>query len=303
MLFLAELNSQPMKLFVRFSLILLAFFTFQGTAIAQSDTTVTYDVVYLTKGGMLKGEILSFNEETGLMVFKDTKGVKYSLNQTEYKSFVENKVFVEKRGPKVIKERKEDEFEVSGGFRVSFLSMNDQFTPDDYYLSSGGGVSDLPMSIYVGVGKYFTRRHFAGVSGELALSSYGSKYFSAGLRYSYQYDAQKRNVALYIPVELQYFNSRYDQWYEVNDTVVEQQGGGTVTYFPAREDLVYDLRAVSLSFGQGLSFIMENKHSISLELSFVKFFMFEPKYIGLEKAAPKSSLNGNGLRFSLIYNI
>lgn len=293
-----------MKLLLQLVLIFTILVAFQNKSFAQSDSTVTYDVVYLKKGGMLKGEILSFDSETGFMVFKDTKGVKYSLGREEYDRFIENKVFtVKKKGASEIKARKENEFEFSGGFRISLLSFNDNFDADDYYLNSNGGVTDLPLSIHLGVGKYMSRKHFIGASGELAMTSYGKKYFAAGARYAYQYDSYKRNVALYIPVELQFFSCQYDQRYQVADTVIENQGGSIITYYPSDLDVDYTLRAASFSLGQGLSFIMNNKNSIALELSFVKFFPFTPSYIGLDRNPPKMSLTGHGFRFSLIYNI
>ena len=61
--------------------IILCLFLGVNTTVAQTDSTEyeIYDVIYLTKGGSLKGEILSFNEFNGLIVFKDNNGRKYSL--------------------------------------------------------------------------------------------------------------------------------------------------------------------------------------------------------------------------------
>ena len=137
----------------------------------------------------------------------------------------------------------------------------------------------------------------------MALTSYGSGYISTCLRYCYQYDANKRNVAFYLPVELNYFRSNYDHNFQVNDTVIETSGGGTSISYPSNKNLEYSLSAVSVSLGQGIGFIMNNKHSIAIELSLVKYFPFGIKFKDLEQESPNVRFSGNGFRLSLIYNI
>ncbi len=251
----------------------------------------------------LKGEILNYDATTGLLTFKGLDGRMYSFKSGDYKYFEYDKQFTSKVKNKQLNPRKESEFEFSAGIRASWLTFNDNFTEDDYYLNSNGGHFDLPVSIYLGAGKYFNRRHFAGASGELGVIVDGKNYFMGGLRYAYQYDAYKKNVAFYLPVELQYFNVKANSNFQVNDTVVDVQPGGTVYYYPSNADLNYRLNAFSVSFGQGFSFIMKNKHSIALELSFVRFFPFKPTYFDLDRDPPKTDFSGNGFRFSLIYNI
>lgn len=250
----------------------------------------------------LKGKILSYDASTGLLTFKGIDGRMYSFKSGEYKYFEYDKQFTSKVKNTQVYPRKETEYEFSGGFRVSWLAMRDDFTADDYYVNSNGGYWELPVSIYLGAGKYFSRRHFVGVSGELVVLS-DDNFLSGGLRYAYQYDAHKRNVAFYLPVELQYFHVKTDARFQVNDTVFDTQSGGTVYYYPSDLNLEYTLSALSLSLGQGFSFIMKNKHSIALELSLVRFFPFEPKYLNLDRQPPKTNFSGNGYRFSLIYNI
>lgn len=250
----------------------------------------------------LKGEILSYDATTGLLTFKGRDGKMYSFKSGEYKYFEYDKQFTSKVKNTQVYPRKESEFEFSGGFRASWLAIRDDFTSDDYYMNSNGGFFGLPISIYLGAGKYFSRRHFVGVSGELAVLA-DDNFFSGGLRYAYQYDAHKRNVAFYLPVELQYFHVKTDARFQVNDTVYDPHSGGTVYYYPSDLNLEYKLSALSLSLGQGFSFIMKNKHSLALELSLVRFFPFEPKYLNLDREPPKTKFTGSGFRFSLIYNI
>ena len=283
----------------------------------QKDPTVKveiYDVVAVYKehrdgrGNIrqytseLKGEILSYDATTGLLTFKGLDGKMYSFKSGEYKYFEYDKQFTSKVKNTQVYPRKESEFEFSGGFRVSWVAIRDDFTADDYYVNSNGGYWELPVSIYLGLGKYFSRRHFVGISGEIPVLSDG-KFFSGGLRYAYQYDAHKRNVAFYLPVELQYFHVKTDARFQVNDTVYDPQSGGTVYYYPSDLNLEYKLSSLSLSLGQGFSFIMKNKHSLALELSLVRFFPFESKYLNLDRESPKTKFTGSGFRFSLIYNI
>jgi hypothetical protein len=281
----------------------------------QNEIVEVYDVVAVYKSttdgrgrtrnyvSELKGEILNYDESTGVLTFKDKDGRIYSFKSDEYKYFEYDKEFTRKVKNFVLRPRKESEFEISAGFRASFINLNDNFSADDYYVWSGGGSSDLPISIFLGAGKYFGRRHYLGLNGEMALTSYGSGYISTGLRYCYQYDANKRNVAFYLPVELNYFRSNYDQNFQVNDTVIETSGGGTSISYPGNKNLEYSLSAVSVSLGQGIGFIMNNKHSIAIELSLVKYFPFGIKFKDLEQESPNVRFSGNGFRLSLIYNI
>jgi hypothetical protein len=281
----------------------------------QNEIVEVYDVVAVYKSttdgrgrtrnyvSELKGEILNYDESTGVLTFKDKDGRIYSFKSDEYKYFEYDKEFTRKVKNFVLRPRKESEFEISAGFRASFINLNDNFSADDYYVWSGGGSSDLPISIFLGAGKYFGRRHYLGLNGEMALTSYGSGYISTGLRYCYQYDANKRNVAFYLPVELNYFRSNYDQNFQVNDTVIETSGGGTSISYPSNKNLEYSLSAVSVSLGQGIGFIMNNKHSIAIELSLVKYFPFGIKFKDLEQESPNVRFSGNGFRLSLIYNI
>lgn len=251
----------------------------------------------------LKGEILNYDESTGVITFKGADGKMYSFKSDEYKYFQYDKEFTKKVKNVVLRTRKESEFEISAGIRASYINFNDNFSSDDYYMWSGGGNTDLPISFFLGAGKYFKREHYLGLNGEIALTSYGGGYFSAGIRYCYQYDAYKRNVAFYLPVELDYFRSRYDQNFQVNDTVIETSGGGTTIYYPSDKNLEYSLSAVSISLGQGFGFIMNNKHSLAIELSLIKYFPFGTKFINLEQDAPDIRFSGSGMRLSFIYNI
>ncbi len=84
------------------------------------------------------------------------------------------------------------------------ISFNSDFTTDDnFYRGPTGAYSYLNSSIRAGVGKYFNRQNYAGINADIGLTGLKNSY-SAGFRYTYQYDGYKKNVAFYIPIELKY---------------------------------------------------------------------------------------------------
>ena len=287
---------------------------------AQNDTIAPstlsnveiYDVVAVHKQGTdgrgrvrhyvseMKGEILNYDESTGVLTFKSLDGKLFSFKSEEYKYFVYDKEFVTKNKQMTIYPRKQDEFEITAGFRTTFINFNDNFTTDEYYLNSNGGTTDLPIALYAGAGKYFGRTHYLGINGEIALYSYGQNYVSAGLRYCYQYDAHKGNIAYYLPVELNFFKSSYSQSFQVNDTTFYD--GGNSYFYPSYEDLDFSITASSLSLGQGFSFIMKNKHALTVELALVKYFPFNITYATTQES-PNVQYSGSGMRLSVMLNL
>lgn len=287
---------------------------------AQSDTIAPvvdanveiYDVVAVHKQGTdgrgrvrhyvseIKGEIINYDETTGVLTFKGLDGRMFSFQSEDYKYFEYNKEFVKKNKQKGINPRKEDEFEISAGFRTTFINFNDNFSASDYYLNSNGGTTDLPIALFVSAGKYFGRTHYLGINGEIALYSYGQNYLSAGLRYCYQYDAHKSNVAYYLPVELNFFKSNYSQSFQVNDTTF-YDGGNSFSY-PSDEDLELSISATSLSLGQGFSFIMKNKNAVAVEIALIKYFPFNATYTAIQES-PNVQFAGSGMRLSVTLNL
>ncbi len=255
----------------------------------------------------LKGEILNYDANSGVITFKALDDKMYSLKSGEYKYFQYNKEFSikNKESKKVVlRQRKETQFQLSAGLRLTALDLRDNFVADDYYVWSQESNSDVPIAFYFGGGKYFGRKHFAGLGGELALSSYGKNYINAGLRYVYQYDAYKRNTAFYLPVELNYFSAQYNQNYDVADTLITYYpGGGYSIEYPSQKNIDQLMTAVSFSFGQGISFILNDKHSISIEMSLIKLFPLSTSFPNPPTRIPNVRMEGMGLRFGFIYNL
>lgn len=302
------------------TLLFILFISFCSMLQAQNDTTIInsnpnveiYDVVAVHKQGTdgrgrvrhyvseMKGEIINYDETTGVLTFKSLDGKMFSFQSEDYKYFEYDKTFTVKNKNKEIYPRKQDEVEISAGFRSTFINLNDNFTSDDYYLTSNGGTTDLPMALFVSAGKYFGREHYIGVSGELALISYGQNYLSAGLRYCYQYDAHKGNVAFYLPVELNFYKSNYTQSFQVDDTTFTDAFGSF--YYPSNQDMEFSISASSISLGQGFSFIMKNKHALSVELALVKYFPFQTTY-NTTQDAPNVQYSASGMRLSVLLNL
>lgn len=274
---------------------------FYSVSVAQVDSTQTYDLVYLTKGGVLKGEILSFDEVSGSMVFKDVVGRKYSLAREDYKYYVENYVFPVKRKKKKfeLRDRKENETEFSIGLNFQFLNYTNDFSPDDYYINSNDAVGDIPLSLRLSYGKYHERRHFYGVNAEIGLLSYQKNRLGVGLRYSYQYDNYRSNTAYYLPVEINYFRSNFTDEYSVNDTLFDGNGGFT---YPVILPVETYLSGFNLQIGQGIEFIGKDKRSIALEITLLKQFVSFHRFESKHSWQPDSYYSAVGGRFSLLYN-
>lgn len=234
------------------------------SGLAQSDSanTTTYDIVYLTKGGAVKGQILSFNEKEGSMVFKDLNNRTYSFSRKEYAYFVENQVLMEKK-IKNIRARKDEGYEVSLGFSLA------SFNGPEYRFTSPSGETTsqyylLPISLKVGVGKYLKKQHFVGSIASLGMLTEAKIYTNAGVRYAYIFTSDKKNAIVYLPIEVKYFRiaSNQNDSYSVNDVT---------------EEMSFDLlvQSIGLSAGTGLSFTRAGKKSISIEAKFTKHFPSE----------------------------
>lgn len=284
--------------------LLLFSFLFLGAihASAQDDETETYDVIYLKKGGMLKGEILVFEEKDGDITFRDTEGRTYSLSREEYNYFIEDKVFTprrKKREDREVKPRKESEMEISLGFSTPFLNQSVNLEMTDYYLDYPFSYFYIPLSFKAGLGKYLNRQNYIGVNAELGFAGETRQYIDIGVKYAYQYDAHKSNVAFYIPIEGAFNSTGITSRLTVNDTVFID-GGWT---WPDDKYVDINYQSFRLGIGQGVSFILNNKKSIAMELSLFNHFILSEKFLELEGEAPVMNSRFNGLKFSFFYNL
>lgn len=286
----------------KFHLILFIFLGINSFVSAQTETNpnvLVYDVVYMKDGRVLKGEIIIFEEKDGDITFKDIYGRKYSIKREEYNYFVEDKRFlINKNDTLVIRPRKEKELEISLGFNAAYLNASEDFKADDYYLHAyTSTVHFTPICFKFGIGKYINRQNFIGLSADVALATEIKSYFNVGLKYVHQYDAYKRNVSFYIPVELLFNNLNMSSGYQVNDPAYTSES------YSKTFEVTHSFQSLGLNLGQGVSFILNNKKSVSMELSLFKNYVISHGYEDLNRAGPKGDFNFNGMKFTFFYNI
>ncbi len=306
---LAIMNTITRSLIILF----IGFFISISTSFAQTDSTknVVYDVVSLTKGGLKQGKILSHDESTGILVFKDKYGRVYTLNSNEYEYFKEDQIFIDrdkrradkkkakadKKKAKGIHPRKETEFEISVGFSQNAIFTRNKFIADELYIEGRGIRNEVPSALRVSAGKYLNRRNFFGLNSELGFLG-EINYLSVGARYSYQYDAHKGNVAMYIPIEFNYQRTGFATRY----TTFDYYSGG-YTYYSSAE-IPTTLNSYSIGLGHGLAFILPNKRSIGLEFLVQKSFFMNSKLVPEEGVEPPNvTFRTSTIRLSLIFNI
>lgn len=224
---------------------------------AQTDSTKTYDMVYLTKGGIIKGEIMSFSEEIGTLVIKDTQGRVYTLGKEEYNYYIENQVETEKP-PKVIWPRRTEGNLVNVGFNYAQISGPSYVMSKANSSELNGTFSFGTVNVNLGLGKIIEQAHYAGLVTEFSIASLMDHYFNAGLRYSYSFLKENRNSMLYLPFEARYFDLKYTE--EMN------HGNGEV------ETVSMKMNSVGLTAGIGLSFSRPKGKIVSLEYVLSKHF-------------------------------
>lgn len=291
---------------ISFSVFLV--FPFSSHAQDGPKNVYNYDLVYMNNGTVLKGDIVIFEEEDGDITFKDLKGRTYSITRTEYKYFKENVRYYQNDRDttkiRIIKERKIDQFEVSVGFNVVALleSLLPVWPAGVVSYDDTGIGNPVPIIAHIGVGKYFQRRHYAGVGfsyGLLYDQSDVNKYMSVGLKYKYQYDSYRNNFPLYLIGSFNYtlVDGEYRGFYVQYDQYNPNGRGRS-------EAVQMSLSYPEVGIGHGVSFMLRNKKSISLEASITRSLSMNEKV----KTATTNTFVESGrafstLRFSLMFNL
>lgn len=271
-----------------------ALLLFSFSLFSQVDSTkyVTYDVVVLKVGGRLKGEIMSFDEPSGGLVFKDLKGRIYSLSRAEYAYFEKNQYFPIKNKEFVLKQRKTDEFALELGVDFSILMLNQHFDNSENILYDNHEYFDMPVGLKIAGGKYFNAKHYAGITLEYAIVSESQSLIGGGLRYKYFYDSQKKNLGLYIPIELKFISVKGNSFLTLNDTTYTEDGYS----WPTDYDVQTNLQAVTLGLGHGFAFLMSNKKLIALEFSVHTYFGLKEEYAIEKEIMPDRKFSGYGFK-------
>jgi hypothetical protein len=269
-----------------------------STAFAQPTAeTQTIDVIYMKDGRVLQGQILIFEEKDGDITFQDNYGRKYSITREEYKYFEENQLVRDRKSKRdtIVLSRKENEFEFSVGLSYGWYNPNSSFTEDLYYLDNFNNGTYYPINLHVGAGKYFNRQHYVGLNAEFSIISGLSPLINLNGRYSYQYDAYKKNTALYVPIELGYTSLTNSTSFFLEDT----------TSFMGFEQQNYTIKtsAVNFGIGHGFNFMMKNKHSFAMELLVYKYFILNESFQETMQGTPKFSTSPIGAKLAFYVNI
>ena len=293
---------------LKFSLLLLLGVAAMSPSYAQPDTTdyEILDVVYLKEGGAKFGEIVAFDAATGGLVFKDKLGRTFSFAREDYNYFVEDQKFKTKAKrakdrAAALRQRKDNDWELSVGMSATYLNASESLETDEYYIQGGDGTSDLPACVEIGVGKYFGAKHFLGFSADLPTLSPGINYFAAGLRYAFQYDNKKSNLALFLPAEFKFISYKSSLYYGVADTTFSD--GGLSWEYPSTFQPELTLTAIAISVGHGFAYILKNRHSVSLDIAFVNHLILSQAFEKLEaRKEPKTSFSAVGLKAGIRFN-
>ena len=277
-------------------------FSFEASAQVRDSNVYVYDVVYMKDGRVLKGEILIFEEKDGDITFRDLKGNKYSITRKEYNYFVEDKRYVVKSNDTLaIRKRKENEIEFSLGFSgiTTRTSFNFDGSEDTYFYNPvDNSYLNSALCFRIGIGKYFTREHFIGLVSNFGVISESNSYFDVGLRYANSYDGYKKNVSFFTPVGIQFSYSAFKSDYRVYGPDPYQIG---FFAYPMKS-IDSKVSAVGVSLGQGMSFILENKKSFTMEIMLMKDIFVTQKVSSSQGNTPKVDYSSLGGKFSIFYN-
>lgn len=277
---------------------LFAFMCLFTTVFAQPTTDPqTVDVIYMKDGRVLQGQIIIFEEKDGDITFQDSYGRKYSITREEYKYFEENQLVKDRKSKRdtVLLDRKENEFEFSLGFSYGWYNPSASFTADANYTDNFNNGSFYPINVHLGAGKYFNRKHYAGLNADFSIISTAAPVLNINGRYAYQYDAYKKNTALYVPVELGFMSLTNSTSFFVHDS----------TTFMGYKQVDYDVKtsAVNIGIGHGFNFMMKNKHSLALEFLVYKYFILNESFQGTLQWTPTFSTSPIGAKLAFYVNI
>jgi len=284
----------------RYQLFVLALFSLLiSTSVYSQDTTryEVYDVIYLVDGRVLKGQILSYDSQLGGISFRDTYNRVYNFSRQEYKYFLEKQNFpVSNKKQKELRERKSEGLRYSLGINNTYLYGLEKIEGDE--LGSRLDTRGFAVGVQGTIGKYFTRSHFVGASGEIGVLTSNPRFYNFGLRYNYEYDLKQSNLAKYIPVELKYQNMILENT-GIDYTIVTPSSYYAGKYYPKTE-----FTSFLFSVGHGFGFILKQGGSFNVELSYQRHITLSQKFYDLKPEDadgydPKFQVNGFKLGFSL----
>jgi hypothetical protein len=276
----------------------------------QNSIVEVYDVVAVYKeytdsrgrsrkySSELKGKIINHDQSTGFLTFQGKDGEMYSFTSLQYEYFKYNKEFTSKiNQKKAINQRKEEGLGFHIGLSAGILRIWTGFQEDENYVGGTTGGGEQPVCIKLGLNKYVDKNNLVGLTAEYSLLGQGSSYFNAGARYQYLYNSAK-NATFYLPTELKFSHYKTSYMFQSNDT----------TYFENYQTWPTDinadvaLNALEINIGQGVSFALKNKRSLSLELMLLKQFILSQNLKVSNNLSPKTDFSMYGAKLSLFMN-
>jgi len=274
---------------------------FSNAVFAQDSTKFeVYDVVYLTDGTVLKGQILAYDSQGGGLSFRDTDNRVYNFSREQYKYFLEKQNFpVEnKKKSKALRARKEEGLRYSIGLNNTYFYGLEQL--DLNALGKRRDTQGYAISVQGTVGKYFTRSHYFGACAEVGILNTAPRFYNFGVHYNYEYDLKKNNLARYIPIELKFQDMLLrNSGIPYVETTPNSSWSGY--YYPKTE-----LKTLVFSVGHGFGFILKQGGSFNIDLSYQRHITLSQTFYGLKPADavgydPKFQVNGFKLGFSLSF--
>ncbi len=136
-----------------------------------------------------------------------------------------------------------------------------------------------------------------GLTVDFSFIEQRSSSFNGGIRYVYRQPANQSSVALYNPIEVLYSSDLLNLEYSTTDTLIPY----SVAYVFTKEKIQSRIQGLTFSFGFGVSFNLENSHSLNLEFALMQRFGFNHDYLSYGRQTPDEKVNQTGIRFGVLY--
>lgn len=290
-----------MKLYVLLALLFFGLFSVS----AQKDSTQTFpDIVCLTTGGVIRGEVLSFDPITGALVFKDYLGRTRFLAKEDYKYFKEDEPYKVKRKDRPIDStqfvsRKTVGYNLRAGLSAVYSPFTFQANETENFESLDYSVPYTPINLLLQAG-YQQNQNIFLLQTEIQLNKEPTTYFQAGIRYERILTKGKRNQDWYIPFEFSFSKYAFPIEMAQKDTLYTNQDSTSWEY-PTRSYIEQKLGGLNLGVGIGTCFYFANQSSIRLEINLMKYMILTSSYSNTEVVFPKVEISTFPVRFMLSY--
>lgn len=225
----------------------------------------------------------------------------YSLKSEQYEYFQYDKEFATKKKKSKVKKptnpRKDGGLEFSIGLTGSALNVTTGFELDTNFVEGLLSRFDETVGLKIGASKYFNLNSSAGLTAEYSIINSEVRYFNLGARYQYLYNPTK-NAAFYFPPELKFSHYQSEHYYQVDEVGYTNER----SYWPKEIDALVTINALELNLGQGVSFALANKRSVSLEFMLLNQFILSEKVEIPSDNRPITEYGVNGLKLSVSMN-